>query len=192
MGRRKASGGIYGNCEEMMMEELEFYIPKLEELWFYQKMMEDPDTMSYNAGWDVSYKGYHKDTGVIDFPREEWEDWYSDWIGNEPERFFAYIKRSRDGEWIGNINFHHNKIEDWWDMGIVIYAPYRGNGYSNTALKMLMDHAFNDCGVTALHNDFEPERVAARKAHIKAGFRELGVENGICQLKITKEEYMGD
>ena len=74
-------------------------------------------------------------------------------------------------------------------MGIVIYAPFRGNGYSNEALKMLMDHAFNDCGVTALHNDFETTRVAARKAHLKVGFKEIGVENGICQLMITREEY---
>ena len=37
------------------MEQLELYVPKLEELWFYQKMMADPETMSYNANWDVDY-----------------------------------------------------------------------------------------------------------------------------------------
>ena len=38
------------------MEQLELYVPKLEDLWFYQKMMSDPETMSYNANWDaVSY-----------------------------------------------------------------------------------------------------------------------------------------
>lgn len=49
------------------MEKLELYIPKLEDLWFYQKMMSDPETMSYNAGWDVDYDGYHRDTGCIDY-----------------------------------------------------------------------------------------------------------------------------
>ena len=29
--------------------ELELYIPKREDLWFYQQMMADPETMSYNA-----------------------------------------------------------------------------------------------------------------------------------------------
>ena len=45
------------------MEQLELYVPKLEDLWFYQKMMSDPETMSYNANWDVNYDGYHRDTG---------------------------------------------------------------------------------------------------------------------------------
>ena len=53
------------------MEKLELYVPKLEELWFYQQMLSDPDTMSYNANWDVSYSGYHRETGCIDFPKSE-------------------------------------------------------------------------------------------------------------------------
>ena len=47
------------------MEQLELYVPKLEDLWFYQKMMSDPETMSYNANWDVNYDGYHRDTGWV-------------------------------------------------------------------------------------------------------------------------------
>lgn len=52
------------------MEELELYIPQPEDLWFYQQMMSDPETMSYNAGWNVDYPGYHRDTGCIDYPDE--------------------------------------------------------------------------------------------------------------------------
>ena len=88
------------------MEKLELYIPKPEDLWFYQKMMSDPATMAYNAGWDMDFDGYHKDTGCIDCPDEELPDWYDYWIGQEPERFYAYIKRSSDGAWIGDVNFH--------------------------------------------------------------------------------------
>ena len=56
--------------------ELELYIPKREDLWFYQQMMADPETMAYNAGWDVAYAGYHRDTGCIDCPDEALADWY--------------------------------------------------------------------------------------------------------------------
>ena len=80
------------------MEKLELYIPRLEELWFYQQMTSDPETMSYNAGWDVDYAGYHRDTGCIDCPDEALADWYDRWIGNEPDCFYAYIKRSLDGD----------------------------------------------------------------------------------------------
>ena len=52
--------------------------------------------------------------------------------------------------------------KDWHDMGIVIYAPYRGRGYGVTALKLMLDHAF----------------------------RELGVEDGFFQMMITREDYL--
>jgi len=46
---------------------LELYIPKLEDYYYEQKLLSDKDTMNYNAGYNVSYKGYHYDTGCIDF-----------------------------------------------------------------------------------------------------------------------------
>ena len=132
------------------MEKLELYIPKLEDLWFYQQMTSDPETMSYNAGWDVDYAGYHRDTGCIDHPDEVLPDWYDRWIGNEPDCFYAYIKRSLDGAWIGDVCFHY------------------------------------------IHNDFAAARneIAAWETHRKAGFKELGVENGFLHMMITKEDYL--
>ena len=43
----------YTDIEEKTMEQLALYIPQLEDLWFYQKMMSDPETMAYSANWDV-------------------------------------------------------------------------------------------------------------------------------------------
>lgn len=163
------------------MERLALYIPKLEELWFYQKMMSDPETMSYNDPWG----------GCINFPKEEWADWYDWWIGQEPKRFYAYIRRCSDDAWIGDVNFHYTEEKEWYDMGIVLYAPYRGKGYAYPALKLLLDHAFRDCGISRLHNDFEDTRSAALHIHRKAGFKEMGVENGIIHLMITREDYLG-
>ena len=94
------------------MEKLELYIPRLEELWFYQQMTSDPETMSYNAGWDVDYEGYHRDTGCIDCPDEVLADVYDRLIGHEPDRFYAYIKRSSDGAWLGEVNFHYIPKKD--------------------------------------------------------------------------------
>jgi len=159
---------------------VELYIPKLEDLWFYQKMMSDPETMSYNDPWG----------GCIDYPDEVLPDWYANWVGQEPDRFYAYIKRSSDGAWIGDVNFHYTPEKDWHDMGIVIYAPYRGKGYAVPALKLLLDHAFRDCGISCIHNDFENTRSAALHIHRKVGFQEIGMEDGILQLILTKEDYL--
>lgn len=174
------------------MEQLELYVPKLEDLWFYQQMMSDPETMSYNANWNVEYDGYHRDTGCIDCPDEVLPGWYQDWVGREPERFFAYIKRCSDGAWIGDVCFHYTPEKDWWDMGIVIYAPYRGKGYAVPALRLLLDYGFRVCGISRIHNDFEVARkeTAAWETHRKAGFTDLGVEDGFLQMMITKEEYL--
>lgn len=76
-------------------------------------------------------------------------------------------------------------------MGIVIYAPFRGKGYAVPALKLMLDYAFRICGVTRIHNDFEVARneIAAWETHRKAGFQELGEEDGFLQMMITKEAY---
>ena len=161
---------------------VELYIPKLEDLWFYQKMMSDPETMSYNDPWG----------GCIDYPDEVLPDWYARWIGQEPQRFYAYIKRTSDGAWIGDVNFHYTPERGWWDMGIVIYEPYRGKGYAVPALRLLLDQAFRVCGISRLHNDFETTRDAAWAIHRKVGFKEMGVEDGILQLMLTKEDYLNN
>ena len=47
------------------MRNIELVIPKLEEYSYEEKLKKDPNTMSYNAGYDVKYSGYHYDTGCI-------------------------------------------------------------------------------------------------------------------------------
>ena len=48
------------------MKNIELVIPKLNQYSYEQKLESDSKTMSYNAGYDVSYLGYHYNTGCID------------------------------------------------------------------------------------------------------------------------------
>ena len=41
------------------MKNIELVIPKLNQYSYEQKLESDPKTMSYNAGYDVTYFGYH-------------------------------------------------------------------------------------------------------------------------------------
>lgn len=52
-----------------IIKNIELVVPKLEEYYYEQKLEEDPNTMSYNNGYNVSYEGYHYDTGCIDFSK---------------------------------------------------------------------------------------------------------------------------
>ena len=165
------------------MNELEIYIPRPEDGWFYVQMMSDPATMAYNAPW-------FPPDGCIPRPEEEWERLQASWIGTEPQRFYAFLRRKSDGAFVGDVNFHYNPEKDWWDMGIVIFAPERGKGYGRQGLELLADRAFRVAGISRLHNDFETARDAAYHIHRAVGFRDLGLADGVRQLELTREDYL--
>lgn len=147
---------------------LELYIPKLEDLWYEQKLQSDPDTMSYNAGYDVFYYGYHYDTGCIDFPKDRWEEVYNKRINEN--RFFAYIKDNNINEYVGYCNYHYNKNDDRYECGILIDSKYRGKGYSKKALKLLCNTAKNN-GIKELYDSFEIDRGNTLKLFESVGFK---------------------
>lgn len=172
-----------------MKEALYLHVPAIGELGYRQKLMQDPDTMSYNKGYDLNFDGYNRATGCIAFPKHKWLDWYNYFIGQEPHRFYAYIVRESDSEFIGEVNLHMNSNARWHDMGIVLDAKHRGKGYAVTALKLLLQYAFEEMDVKAVHNEFEQERSSAVQTHLSAGFTIYRQGNGILELLITKEQY---
>ena len=165
-----------------MNKELTFHTPRVEELWYYQKLLSDPATMAYNARW-------FPPDGCIPFPEEKWAAWHENWIGREPERFFAYLRRERDGAFVGYAHYRYYPPRDWWDIGILVADEERGKGYGRKALGLLLDRAFRVDAVPRLHNGFEEERAAAMKIHREAGVREIGREDEVIQLLLTREEY---
>ncbi len=162
---------------------LELYIPKQNDGWFYIKMISDPETMAYNAPW-------FPPDGCIPNAEDEWNELYNTWNVPDSGRFYAYLKRKTDGQFVGDVNYHYNSERDWYDMGIVIYAPERGKGYGRQGLQLLLDKAFRTDGISRLHNDFETTRDAAFIIHKSVGFQKVGMENGWIQLEITREEYL--
>lgn len=177
---------------------LELHIPTVEDMWFTQVLQEDSETMAYNAGWNVEFDGYHSDTGCIDFPRENWESKQKWWVGHEPERFYAYVKERISGRFVCEVCYHYTPDDNWWDMGVLVYAPYRGQGYGLRALELLLHRAFVVDQVSRLHNNFEETRSAALSIHQKAGFHEVGESSmmrfdertRIVDLMLTREEYL--
>lgn len=173
-----------------MENKVYFHVPKFEELMYRQKIMSQPDTMNYNRGYDVSYEGYHKDTGCIDFPKDKWKNWYSNRVDKKPKYFYAYITREEDNSFIGEVNLNLSDKYKYYDMGIVIEAKYRGLGYSLEALKKLMEVAFEKYGALEVHNDFETTRKSATAIHNAVGFNIIDEVNGIAKLVITRDDYL--
>lgn len=148
------------------MKNIELVIPKFEDLWYRQKLMSDPLTMDYNAGYELSFEGYHYETGCIDFPKHKWESWYEKFI-NSKDRYYAYILDKDTNEFVGYLNYH--LCDDCYMMGIVIEGSKRGNGYMEPALLKLIEHA-KQMGVNVLCDTLPLSREIALKKFYKLGF----------------------
>ncbi len=151
------------------MSRLELYIPKLDDYWYEEMIQSDPKSMSYNAGWDVSYYGYHYDTGCIDFPKERWIDVYNKRL--DDKTFFAYLKDIKLDYFIGYVNYHFNKKDNRYECGILIEDKYRGKGYAKEGLSLLIEYAKSK-GIDSLYDDFEEGREGT-KIFFDLGFKEV-------------------
>lgn len=151
-----------------MKKNIELYVPKIEDYWYEEKIESDPNTMSYNAGYDVSYYGYHYDTGCIEFPKERWQQTYDKRI--RENRYLAYIKDNDINEYIGYCSYHYNKEENRYECGIVIEAKYRGQGYAKPSLNLLCKVA-QENGINSLYDNFEINRGYTLKVFKDIGFR---------------------
>ena len=134
------------------MKNIELVIPKLNKYSYEQKLESDSKTMSYNAGYDVSYFGYHYNTGCIDFPKEKWRDTYNKRINEN--KYFAYIKDCEINEYIGYVNYQYDETDDIYECGILIEYKHRSKGYAKDALRLLIREA-NKNGIKYLYDNFE-------------------------------------
>ncbi len=141
---------------------LTLYEPKFEELYFRQMMLADEDTMSYNHAWG----------GTIQWPKEKWAGWYDHWVINhEGKRYYRYLK-DEDGQFVGEIAYHHDDGTGHEIANVIIYAPRRGKGYGGEALDLLCAAA-KENGVAVLCDDIAADNPAVR-LFLRHGFTEEG------------------
>ena len=143
------------------------YIPKLDDYWYQEKIQADALTMSYNAGYDVTYFGYHYDTGCIDFPKDKWEDVYNTRISEK--KYFTYIKDEIINEFVGYVYYHYDKNNKRYECGVLIEYKYRGMGYAKKALELLCEEARGN-GIKSLYDNFEIDRGNTLKLFESVGF----------------------
>lgn len=148
----------------MMNNRLYLKVPAVDELDYHRKLLSDADTMSYNKGYGVDGSGCYFLT------KEESEAWYLNWMGVSG-RYYAYIMTNDYDMPVGDVNIHYDEGYGLHMIGIVIEAKHRGKGYSEEALALLADKAFNEFGLEQIADDFPMDRVAANKAFIKIGFQ---------------------
>lgn len=169
-----------------MDKRLYLHIPSLEELGYRQKILAQPDTMSYNRGYKLESNNYNNETGCIDFRKEYWREWFSRWINNTPNRYYAYVIKSHENIPIGEVALHYDDGEKGYCVSIIIEAKYRGNGYSEEALRLLIDIAFNKLSAKRIYDTFAKARISAERVFKKAGFKRIS-DN---LLELTREDFL--
>lgn len=151
---------------------IQLYKPQLDDLWFRQRMMADPETMSYNQAWG----------GTIPFPKEKWKAWYDHWINNtDGQQFYRYVTMGNSRVFIGEIAYHHDETEDMWLADVIIVASYRGHGYGSEALRLLCEAAKKN-GILILRDNIAIDNPAIR-LFLRAGFEEEYRTEEIIMLK---------
>lgn len=138
---------------------LKLYKPKLDDLWFRERLMNDPETMSYNNAWG----------GTISFPEIKWSDWYNHWIiQHEGKRYYRYLLCKETNEFVGEIAYHFDDSNNVYIANIIVHSNYRGHGYGTEGLKLLCNEAKSN-GVTTLYDDIAADNPSVHM-FLKNGF----------------------
>lgn len=117
------------------------------------KVMNDPLSMSYNAGYDIKRDNYDYDTGTIIYPQERWG---LEYLKNHSNKYyFAYIKDIEIDKYVGYCCYY--LANDEYQCGIVIEYKYRNKGYGYRGLKLLIEKA-KEKGIDKLYDCFEADR----------------------------------
>ena len=134
------------------------YIPKLEDLYLRENLLNDEATMSYNHHWGE----------VIAFPKDVWTKLYDYWIINAiNKRYYAYLLNEND-EFIGEIAYHFDGKH--YLANIIILVEYRNRGYGKEGLSILCNIA-KENGIKELYDDIAIDNPAI-SIFLKSGFIE--------------------
>ena len=151
------------------MKNIRLVVPNFDDYSYKEKIENDKDTMSYNAGYDVSYEGYNYDTGCIKFNKDNWK-----WLLSGDRVYFAYILDCDSNNYVGYVTYEWSEIYDEYECSVLIEHKYRKLGYGADALKLLIKEAYKN-GIDSLYDTFEKNR-----SHTFELFKSLG-------FKIFKE-----
>ncbi len=150
------------------------YRPEPEDLWFRERFMSDPETMSYNQAWG----------GTIPFPRSGWDEWYDHWvIRHENKRFYRYLRDTVTGAFVGEIAYHFDEEQDIWLADVIVAAEFRGKGYGRAGLDLLCQAA-RENGIRVLWDNIALDNPAV-SIFLWAGFTEEYRTDEFIMLKKT-------
>ncbi len=166
--------------------------PAVSEFSYTQYLMEDPCTMDYNRGFDLSNKNYNKKTGCIAFPRELWESMYERYkiLEEEQQGFYRYVYDAKRECFVGDVAVQYKPTDQRYMVHLLIEGAHRGKGYGKEGLRLLLEKSFDEFHLPALFDTFPKTRKATVNLFLGMGFQVVEEhENGIIGVELLRESY---
>jgi RimJ/RimL family protein N-acetyltransferase len=144
----------------------------------------------------IRFTGHHRP-----LTKEEEEEWFTDLKKKVNGYRFAIIVKEEE-KLIGNCGFDVDWKNRVGHLGIMIgEKDYHSKGYGTEALKLLVNHAFNELNLNRMELNVYSFNPRAQKCYQKVGFKEegrrrqaiysLGKYHDDIVMGILKEEWKG-
>lgn len=149
--------------------------PQFYELTYVKKLWADEETMK-----DVG--------GALDFPKEKWDSWYKKMIEPGDGRNFYCLIYNNEHQSVGEVSFHrYDEINKTAEFNIKIESKYRGRGYANEAMKLMLKYYFYEFGGEVMLD--EVINVNGQQALKKFGFEVISSAEESISFRMTKERF---
>ncbi|AYE33325.1 GNAT family N-acetyltransferase [Clostridium septicum] len=142
----------------------------------------------------VEYLWGHKETmadigGVYSFKKDKWDMFYKKMVYPTDGKNFYCLIYTIDNVAIGEVSFHgYDSATKVARINIKIHIDYRGNGYGEEALRLLLEYYFLEfCGESLIDTITTK---AAKKTFKKVGFEKFGRFREQTTYKVTKEMFL--
>lgn len=151
---------------------IDLYKPKLEDLWFREKMMADEHTMSYNNAWG----------GTIPFPQENWKQWYQIWLcDSEEKHYYRYLYNTDTDQYVGEIAYHYDEARGIHICDVIVFAEHRNSGFGSKGIQLLCCAA-KENGIQILYDDIAADN-PSYTLFLKNGFTIEYKNNDVVMVK---------
>ena len=124
------------------------------------------EEIAYWFGFDVVVPSYEQHQQAV----ERWQAGYRD-------KSLVGFVIEHDGELVGSVDVR-DKGDHVGELSWTLYAGHRGQGYATRAVRMLVDYAIGELGMTRVEARVDPENHRSLRVATRAGLRREGLVRG--------------
>lgn len=124
------------------------------------------EEIAYWFGFDAVVPSYEQHKKAV----ESWQAGYRD-------RSLVGFVIEHDGRPVGSVDVR-DKGEQVGELSWTLYAGHRGHGYATRAVRMLVDYAIDELGMTRVEARVDPENHRSLRVATRAGLRREGIVRG--------------